>query len=71
MADPILFLGLIAASFVCLALTSAALLRGWQNWLEVKRIELGGGDIDKRRPSEIQALRERVRRLEAIADGRA
>jgi hypothetical protein len=50
-------------------------LKGWQGWLEIKRLEIarsvgeglmpsgGGGRI------EIADLKERVRKLEAIAAG--
>ena len=54
-----------------LALVSAAALRGWQGWLELRRLELDGGrraPAPARRP-ELTELRDRVRRLEAIANG--
>lgn len=69
--DPTLPLAFAAAFLGAAAVTSLALLRGWRGWLALKRLELtrpksqAGGRID------LAALRERVRRLEAIADGRS
>lgn len=59
------------AGFVLLV---AALLRGWSDWLALKRAEL---DAHDQAPSsatpaariEIADLKARVRRLEAIANG--
>ena len=61
--------------FAGLGLASLAALKGWQGWLELKRLELTqstGGD--RMLPPaggriEIADLRERVRKLEAIAAG--
>ncbi len=70
-----LSIGLIAAGiFAGLGAASWAALKGWQGWLELKRFELtqcgatrtaqpAGGRI------EIADLKERVRKLEAIAAG--
>jgi hypothetical protein len=53
-----------------------ALLRGWTGWLELKRAQLASGEanIAPVSPSpaariELADLKERVRRLEAIANG--
>ena len=59
-----LFAGLTAASM--------AALKGWQGWLELRRLELGGGRrAEPRSPAgemiEVADLKERVRKLEAIA----
>ena len=61
-----LFAGLTAASM--------AALKGWQGWLELKRFELTHGAADRTVPPagnriEVADLRERVRKLEAIAAG--
>ena len=62
------------ASFGLLALSIALFtaLKGWQGWLEVKRLELAG--TTRREPRgpaadliELADLRERVRKLESIA----
>jgi hypothetical protein len=57
-----------------LSLTSVAALKGWEGWLELKRMEMGS---DRGTPSppaspvrtEVAALKDRVRKLEAIANG--
>ena len=57
-----------------LALLSFALLRGWEDWLSLRRLELGRSG-PRPLPSaakqrlELIDLRQRVKRLEAIADG--
>jgi hypothetical protein len=72
--DP-LSIGLVAASVLAaLGTASWAALKGWQGWLELKRLELTHGSADKALPPatgriEIADLRERVRKLEAIAAG--
>ncbi len=66
---------LLAASILAaLGTASWAALKGWQGWLELKRLELTHGMADKALPPatgriEIADLRERVRKLEAIAAG--
>jgi len=71
---------LIAASaLVGLLVIAAAALKGWQDWLALKTRELETG---RRAPAEIEGgsregaarieiadLRERIRKLEAIASG--
>ena len=63
-----------------IALTIAALvaLKGWQSWIELKRLEIErrDGDTIEEAPApstgsriEIADLKERVRKLEAIAAG--
>ncbi len=61
---------IILAAFGFAALTAMliAALRGWQDWLELKRLELGrrpGAAGEER--GEIAELRARVKQLEAIA----
>ena len=72
--DP-LSIGLISAS-VLLAIGTGAYsaLKGWNAWLELKRLELGHGAADRNMPPagnriELADLKERVRKLEAIAAG--
>ena len=74
MTDPV-SIALMSASLVAaLTIAAIAILRGWHSWLDYKRLELAarngepslaptGGRI------EIADLRERVRKLEAIAAG--
>jgi len=66
-----------AMLLIGLVIVSATVLSGWQGWLALKRREL-----DSRRPHEIEGgasegaarieiadLKERIRKLEAIASG--
>lgn len=71
MADPSVLLALASASIAGIGLVCAASLRGWRGWLEVKRLELGarGASPSPAARIEIADLRERVRKLEAIAAG--
>jgi hypothetical protein len=72
--DP-LSIGLIAASVLMTIGTAAfAGLKGWNAWLELKRIELSHAGADRVMPPagnriELADLKERVRKLEAIAAG--
>jgi hypothetical protein len=71
MTDPASLAALTGSGLLAVGLSSAALLKAWFGWLELRRTELaarGGGDASKARP-EIAELRARVRRLEAIASG--
>jgi hypothetical protein len=72
--DPIT-IGVLAASIIA-GLTGASLigLKAWSGWLELKRLELSQIAGDRGLPPasgriEIADLRERVRKLEAIAAG--
>ncbi len=71
MTDPTLLLSLASLGLAGIAMTSAAFLRGWDRWLELRRIAVKSGA--PRRPAsmspEIAELKSRVRRLEAIASG--
>lgn len=71
---------LTAGSLIGLALVAAALLRAWHDWLDLKRQELDrshpraaaadneGSGLGTAR-IELADLRERIRKLEAIASG--
>jgi hypothetical protein len=72
--DPITIAVLAASILVGLAAASVAGLKAWNGWLELKRFELTQGTADRTLPPatgriEIADLRERVRKLEAIAAG--
>jgi len=71
MIDPSLsLLALGSTAALGLALASGAALRGWRQWLELRRDQLlAGGSGHKAGQGELGVLRARVRRLEAIADG--
>ena len=72
--DPITIAVLSTSIILGLAGTSAAALRAWSGWLELKKMELAQISGDRGLPPatgriEIADLRERVRKLEAIAAG--
>ena len=72
--DPVT-IGLLSASLlVGLAAASLAGLKAWNGWLELKKMELTQTIGDRGLPPaggriEMADLRERVRKLEAIAAG--
>ena len=73
MTDPSL-LTTVAATFAALALVSVAGLKAWHGWLAFKRLEIASHGDGHRAPSpasriELADLKERVRKLEAIANG--
>lgn len=72
MSEPTTMLALAGFGLTGFTVALAAGLKGWQGWLEVKRLELtnrGAGEL--RSPAmeriEIADLKERIRKLEAIA----
>ena len=69
MTDPLILVSLSSAGLVAVSLAGIAGLRGWTGWLELRRIELERGRRPSPARSELRELRERVRRLEAIASG--
>ena len=81
MTDPETLLALTATLLIGLVIVSAASLRAWHGWLELKRIEIAALRSEIQRsemppsltPSsgriELADLKERVRKLEAIAAG--
>lgn len=64
-----------AAGFAALLIALAVLTRGWRDWLDLKRAELdarmrpAGASPSPAARIELADLKERMRRLEAIADG--
>jgi len=74
MTDPI-SIALIGASLLLIvALACIAGLKGWSAWLDYKRLELASqsGEVSLPRTGgriELADLKERVRKLEAIAAG--
>jgi len=70
MTDPASLAALTGSGLVAVGLASAALLKAWHGWLELRRTQLtrgGGGRLGGR--EDVAELRARVRRLEAIASG--
>ena len=72
--DP-LSIGMLSASLIAgLTAAGCAGLKAWSGWLDLKRFELTHDAADRTLPPatgriEIADLRERVRKLEAIAAG--
>jgi hypothetical protein len=77
MYDPNLYITLAAASLGAIGMVTFAGLTGWRGWLALKHQELqAGGDVGpiQALPNasariEIADLKERIRKLEAIAAG--
>lgn len=71
MGEPFTILTLASSGLLGLTITAFAVLKGWQGWLELKRLELARGRQDPRSPTmdmiDMADLKERVRKLEAIA----
>ncbi len=72
MNDAMTMITMASFSLAGLSIATFAGLRGWQGWLDVKRLELAGsGRRDARSPAgdmiEVADLKERVRKLESIA----
>ena len=72
MSDALTTLTLASFGLLALAIAALAMLKGWQGWLEVKRLELAGPARREPRGEaaeliEMADLRERVRKLESIA----
>jgi hypothetical protein len=72
--DPLTIAVLSASMITGLGAAGWAGLKAWNGWLELKRFELSQASGDRSLPPatgriEIADLRERVRKLEAIAAG--
>lgn len=68
----------LLVSLLGLMILAAAMLKGWQGWLALKERELErrlspavaeGGSCEGMQRIEIADLKERIRKLEAIASG--
>ena len=72
MTDPTTTLALSLSSLAGLGMIVAGALAGWRGWLQLKRTELDRGAAPTPAVGariEIADLRERIRKLEAIAAG--
>ena len=72
--EPLSVAMLGASILLAMGLACVAGLRGWQAWLDYKRLELAAQTGDHGLPPasgriELADLKERVRKLEAIASG--
>ena len=74
MTDPNFYVTMAAAGLAGLGMVTVAGLSGWRGWLQLKRETLGRDGGPTGTPTagariEISDLRERIRKLEAIAAG--
>ncbi|WP_414902998.1 hypothetical protein ACMT1E_07000 [Sphingomonas flavalba] len=74
MNDPVILATIAASSLAGLGLVATAALRGWRGWLDLKRMEIQHRAEATSPPTagsriEIADLKERIRKLEAIAAG--
>lgn len=69
MTDPAIFVTLASAGTAAVGIATAAVLRGWQEYLDLRRAQVGNRHPRSGAPAELIELRARVRRLEAIASG--
>ncbi|RDE05219.1 hypothetical protein [Sphingomonas aracearum] len=77
MSDPNLYLTAAASGLLGLAIVTVAALAGWRGWLSLKQQELQHHFVHAQGPGvptasariEIADLKERIRKLEAIAAG--
>lgn len=73
--EPMVVMAVSLSSLAGLAMLTVAGLTGWRGWLQLKRSELDhlGGTVPAETGAgariEIADLRERIRKLEAIAAG--
>jgi hypothetical protein len=72
--EPVTMTVLAGSTLAGLGLASWAGLKGWNGWLELKRLEISHNLADHTLPPaggriELADLKERVRKLEAIAAG--
>ena len=62
-------LTLATAGLAATGMTAVAALRGWQDWLDVRRAAVDATTGRRRRAGRSPTCSARVRRLEAIANG--
>ena len=77
MQDPIFWLTMSGVGLIGLAILAWTALRGWRGWLELERMRLEARTLSPAASNtaspaariELADLKERVRKLEAIAAG--
>jgi len=72
MSEPLIMVTMASFGLVGLSIATFAALRGWQGWLDLRRLELSAPARTERRGGageliEMADLKERVRKLESIA----
>ena len=72
MSEPLTWMAMASFGLLGLSMMLFAGLKGWQGWLEIRRLELTGaraeprvGDMAER--IELADLKERIRKLESLA----
>jgi hypothetical protein len=73
MSEPMMMMAMAGFGLTGLGIMLLAALKGWQGWLDLKRLELAGAE--PRAPShggmaeriELADLKERIRKLESLA----
>ncbi|MGZ8346761.1 MAG: hypothetical protein ACXWUP_06580 [Allosphingosinicella sp.] len=69
MNDPILLLILVATATIAISILAAVALKVWRDWLDLKHRELDPTKRPTPAARDLTDLRQRIRRLESIADG--
>ncbi|HYD37776.1 MAG TPA: hypothetical protein VEA60_09195 [Allosphingosinicella sp.] len=73
MSEPMTMIAMAGFGLAALGIMLFAALKGWQGWLDLKRLELESGRV---RPAshggtaeriEVADLKERIRKLESLA----
>ena len=74
MSEPMTTIAVAGAGLIGLGIFLLAALKGWQGWLELKRLELTSAQAPGVRSAggvgemiEVADLKERIRKLESIA----
>jgi hypothetical protein len=72
MTDPLTLIAMASFALMGLSIMLFAGLKGWQGWLDLKRMELAGRQVQEgKSPAmeriEMADLKERIRKLESIA----
>ena len=78
MTDPIMWTAISGASLAGIVVVSIAMLKGWREWIALQRLSIEGRGHGAEAATsganpgariELADLKERVRKLEAIAAG--
>jgi len=72
MSEPLTTIAVAGFCLIGLAMVMAATLKGWQGWLDLKRLELNGSQsvmkgVGPGERIEMADLKERIRKLESLA----
>ena len=72
MTEPMTMIAVAGIALIGFTIALFAGLKGWQGWLELKRLELTGAQAGQARSPameriEMADLKERIRKLESIA----